>query len=61
MTTVKEQLQAVIKAQPDDASYEEIMRALAFDRMIARGMAVSRAGRVIDNSEMERKIRRWQD
>ncbi len=61
MTTVKEQLQAVIKAQPDDASYEEIMRALAFDRMIARGMADSRAGRVIDNSEMERKIRRWQD
>ncbi len=61
MTTVKEWVQEVVQAQPDDASYEEIMRELAFDRMIARGLADSRAGRVIDNSEMERRIRQWQD
>ena len=61
MSTVKEWVQEVIKAQPDDASYEEIMRELAFDRMIARGLADSRAGRVIDNSEMERRIGQWQD
>ena len=60
MSTAKKLVQDVVKAQPEDASYEEIMRELAFERMIARGMEDSRAGRVIDNSEMERRIRQWQ-
>jgi len=57
MATVRELVEKVVKAQPEDASYEEIMRELAFDRMIARGMEDSRAGRVIDNSEMARRIK----
>ena len=61
MATVRELVEEVVKAQPEDASYEEIMRELAFDRMIARGMEDSRAGRVIDNSEMARRIKQWQD
>lgn len=60
MATVKETLTEVIKAQPDDASYEEIMRELAFDRMVSRGMEDVRHGRVISNEEMERRIRTWQ-
>ena len=61
MATVRELVEKVVKAQPEDASYEEIMRELAFDRMIARGMEDSRAGRVIDNSEMARRIKQWRD
>jgi len=61
MATVRELVEEVVKAQPEDASYEEIMRGLAFDRMIARGMEDSRAGLVIDNSEMARRIKQWQD
>jgi len=60
MSTVKELVQDVVKAQPEDATYEEIMREMAFDRMIARGMEDSRKGRVVNNSEMERRIRQWQ-
>jgi len=61
MATVRELVEKVVKAQPEDVSYEEIKRELAFDRMIARGMEHCRAGRVIDNSEMTRRIKQWRD
>ena len=58
--TTKEQIKALIDEQPDDASYEEIMRELAFARMIERGLADGREGRVISNEEMGKRIRLWQ-
>ena len=60
MSSVKEKMTDVIKAQPDDASYEEILRELAFERMVERGLADSRNGRILSNEEMERRIRTWQ-
>ena len=60
MSNVKSRMTEVIQAQPDDASYEEIMRELAFERMIERGLIDSREGRVISNEEMEHRIRTWQ-
>ena len=58
--TVKEKIKAIIDAQPDDASYEEIVRELAFERMVERGLEDSRKGRVISNEEMKHRIRLWQ-
>lgn len=58
--TVKEKITEVVLSQPDDASYEEIMRELAFERMIDRGLADVRAGRVMSNDEMAGRIRTWQ-
>jgi predicted transcriptional regulator len=49
----------IIQEQPEDATYEEIMRELAFERMVERGLAHSRTGRVISNEEMARRIRSW--
>lgn len=60
MSTVKDKMTEVIQSQPDDASYEEIMRELAFERMIVRGLEDSRQGRVVSNEETERRIRTWQ-
>lgn len=60
MSNVKEKMAEVIQSQPEDASYEEIMRELAFERMIERGLEDSREGRVISNEEMGRRIRTWQ-
>ena len=56
---IKEKMTAVIQSQPEDATYEEIMRELSFERMIERGMEDSRNERVISNEEMERRIRTW--
>jgi len=60
MITAKEKIREVIEAQPDDASYEEIMRELAFGQMIERGLEDSRGGRIITNEEMKHRIRTWQ-
>lgn len=58
--TVKEKITEVVLSQPEDASYDEIMRELAFERMVDRGLKDVRAGRVISNDEMAGRIRTWQ-
>jgi predicted transcriptional regulator len=58
--TVKEKITQVVLSQPEDASYDEIMRELAFERMVDRGLEDVRAGRVISNDEMAARIRTWQ-
>ena len=60
MSNLKEKMTEVIQSQPEDATYEEIMRELAFERMIERGLADSRNGRLISNEDMEHRIRTWQ-
>lgn len=58
--TTKERIKALIEDQPDDANYDEIMRELAFARMLDRGLADAQAGRVVSNAEMGKRIRLWQ-
>ncbi len=58
--TIKEKIAKVVMSQPEDATYDEIMRELAFARMVDRGLEDIRSGRVISNSEMANRIRAWQ-
>ncbi len=58
--TVKEKITKVVLSQPEDATYDEIIRELAFSRMVDRGLEDVRSGRVISNSEMANRIRAWQ-
>lgn len=60
MTTAKEQMSRIIQAQPEDSSYEEILRELAFARMVERGLKDSGASKTISNEEMQQRIRSWQ-
>jgi predicted transcriptional regulator len=53
-------MKEVIDAQPDDASYDEIIRELAFERMIDRGLKDVKRGRVISNEAMGHRIKTWQ-
>ena len=59
MASIKARMAGIIQAQPDDATYEEIIRELAFERMVERGLADSRAGRSIENEEMLHRIESW--
>jgi len=59
MSAVKERMTEVIQNQPEDASYEEIFRELAFEKMIARGLNDSREGRTISNEKMKCRISAW--
>ena len=49
MSTAKERVSEIVQAQPDDSSFDEILRELAFSRMVERGLADSRQGRIIFN------------
>lgn len=65
MATAKEQMRRIIEAQPEDSSYEEILRELALERMVERmverGLADSDSGRSHSNREMQERIRSWRD
>ncbi len=60
MSAVKERMADVIQSQPEDATYEEILRELAFEKMIASGLKDSREGKTISNDEMKRRLSAWQ-
>lgn len=61
MPTAKEDLGQLIAQQPDDSSYEELVRELAFSVMVRRGLKDSDAGRTISNEDMRGRIHTWQD
>ncbi len=59
MPSAKEQMVRIVQEQPDDSSYDEILRELAFARMVERGLADSQTGRTVRNEEMSRRIKTW--
>ncbi len=60
MSTAKDQIKQILENQPDDSSYDEILKELAFKRMIDRGLEDADIGNTISNEEMEHKIKSWQ-
>ena len=60
MSTAKEELKALLDAQPEDSSSEELVRELAFHVMVQHGLADSDAGRTVSNDTMAHRIRSWQ-
>jgi hypothetical protein len=57
--TAKEKIKQLVDAQPDDASYDEILRELSFKRMVDRGLKDVREGKTMTNEEMGKRIRLW--
>ena len=57
--TVKEKMAGIINELPDDSTYDEILRELAFRRMIERGLKNSSEEKTISNEGMERRIKSW--
>ena len=56
MSSVKEEMTRIIQEQPDDSSFDEILRELALARIIDRGLQDSEAGRTIRIDEMKRQM-----
>ena len=59
MATAKEHISEIIRRQPDDSTYDDIVRELAFDLMVQRGLRDSDERRTIPNEEMARRIKTW--
>jgi len=57
MLSAKDEMTKIIQEQPDDSSYDEILRELAFARMVERGLVDSQNNRTISNDEMARRMK----
>lgn len=60
MSKVKESMIKIIEEQPDDSNFEEILKELAFNKMVNQGLADSDSGRTISHEEMKKRIDLWQ-
>jgi hypothetical protein len=60
MSSAKEQITRIVQEQPEDSSYDEILRELAFARMVERGLKDSQTHRTISDEEMRQRIRTLQ-
>ncbi|HEX2959385.1 MAG TPA: hypothetical protein VHO70_21300 [Chitinispirillaceae bacterium] len=60
MSTAKDEMIEIIQKQPDDSSYDELLRELAFKRMVDKGLKDSEMKKTISNDEMRRRIQSWQ-
>ena len=61
MTVIaKDRAKEIINNLPEDSSYDEILKELAFARMIEKGLDDSENDRVISNEKMKEKIIQWQ-
>jgi predicted transcriptional regulator len=61
MSDVKNAMTAIIARQPEDSTYEEILRELAYSRMIQRGIDDADVGRTSTDEEIKRKIESWRN
>lgn len=59
MTTPTIMAKKIINSLPTDASYDEIIKELAFDRMIKKGLEDSKNTKTISSKEMEHRIKQW--
>ena len=59
MTAPKQEMKKIIDSLPEDTSYDEILKELAFDRMIQRGLKDSNENKTISNEQMKNRIKQW--
>lgn len=59
MSPVKETMIEIIGRQPDDSTYDEILRELAFARVVQRGLDDSDAGRTHSTEKVAAVIDSW--
>lgn len=60
MISPKKEITKIIQDLPEDSSYDEILRELAFDRMVVKGLADSKNGKTLSDAQLKRKIKTWQ-
>jgi hypothetical protein len=59
MSSIKATMTEIIAQQPDDSSYDEILRELAFARMVQRGLWDADNERTVSDDEIKRTIESW--
>ena len=60
-TTDKQRMLEILECQPDESSNDELLRELAFERMIEPGSAEAQTSRTIAQEKMGRRIAAWEN
>jgi predicted transcriptional regulator len=58
--TPRQQMITILEQLPEDSTFDELFRELAFRRMIDRGLQDVATGKTVDNDEARRQIKSWQ-
>lgn len=59
LTPIKAKMIAVIESQPADSSFDDILRELAFHRLVERGLQDLERGETVTTEELRRRVRQW--
>lgn len=58
--TAKDRVRDVLDQLPDDATLTEIVRAIAFSKMVETGLAQAEAGQLIEDQEVLKLVEAWE-
>ena len=61
MATAKEELRKMLDSLPNDANWEDIQYSIYVRERIERGRREADEGKLIDQEEIERRMKRWLD
>ena len=61
INNAKRHLITILEQQPDDSSYDELLKELAFARMVDRGLRDAEAGRTNSNEDVRGEIASWRN
>jgi predicted transcriptional regulator len=57
--TAKAQMVEIIQELPEDTSFDEILRELAFFRLVERGQSDFETGRLLSADDVRKRVRSW--
>ncbi len=59
MATAKEEIRRILDTLPNDASWEDIQYSIYVRERIERGRREADEGKIVDQEEIERRMKRW--
>ena len=59
MATAKDQVRQLLDSLPDDASLEDVQYSIYVRERIERARKEASEGKLVDEDEIERRMRRW--
>jgi predicted transcriptional regulator len=61
MANTKEEIRKILDALPDDATWEDVQYSIYVRERVERGTAEAAEGKVIDQDQVETRMKRWLD
>lgn len=59
MSPIQDHLVDLIRQQPEDATWDQLMEQILIQHMVDEGLEDARAGMLVSNEDALKKIRSW--